>query len=68
MDDGQVGRPHLDLLELLHRFVEHAEIEVDAPEREGEREVVGLTRRRRLVEGDHPSGPAFLPALLLDSG
>src|SRR5438105_1503022 len=52
VDHRQVGRPHLELLELVGRLVEHLELEVDAPEGGGQREVVGHPLAGRPVERD----------------
>ena len=60
VDDGQVGRPHLDLLELVRGLVEHLQLEVDAAQRHGQRQVVGRPLDRRPVERDHPARPALL--------
>jgi len=40
MHERQVGRPHFHLLELIRRLVQHLELEVDTPQRDGERDVV----------------------------
>src|SRR5262249_58812208 len=61
VDDWKIGRSHLDLFELLGGLVQHLELEVDATERNGEREIVGSAVHRRSIERDHATGAALLP-------
>ena len=68
VDHRHVGRPHLELLELLGGLVEHLELEVDAPERGRQREVVGRALGRGVpVERDHPAGPRVLAVRALQA-
>src|SRR5439155_1569996 len=62
----EARRPHLDLLELVGRLVQHLELEEDAAERQGERGLVGRTLQGLLVERDHPPGPPLLAKATLE--
>jgi len=64
----QVRRPNFDLLELVGGFVEHLEVEVDPPERDGEREVVGCALEGITVQRDHPTRSTFLAVVPLEPG
>src|SRR5216117_574424 len=60
VDDRQVGRAHLDLLELIGGLVQHLELKVDAAERDGEGEIVGRSIHGRSIQGDHAARSALL--------
>src|SRR2546428_2133277 len=62
----EARRPHLDLLELVGRLVQHLELEEDAAERQGERGLAGRTLQGRLIERDHPPGPPLLAKATLE--
>ena len=66
VDDGQIGRAHLELLELIGRLVEHLQLEVDAPERRGQGKIVRSALGSAAVQRDHAARPALLPVRPLE--
>ena len=68
MHDRQIGRPHLDLLELVRGLIEHLQLEVHAAKRHRQGYIVRRSRDRLPVDRDHAGRAAFFAVGAFQAG